>query len=407
MAVAGQESMALLATGCGWFSGAETKITHRMSIWRGMRTTYGLALIVLLVTAVQWPASASGASPVDDGFDPGYIIDDSDFYSASAMSEGEIQSFLESQESGSCATDLCLKSLTLATTASSVAPAKDGATLCAPYAAAAAETASRIIYNIQRACGISARVILVTLQKEQSLVTSLDPTPAALQRAMGYACPDSGTCAATTLGFQNQVYVAASQFQRYRHSTTFGQPGLRSIRYSPKATCGRLSVVVANYATAALYDYTPYTPDAAARDRVPGGRGDTCSSFGNHNFSVLYRRWFGGPSGDPQGGISEFTASSTSVSVQGWAIDPNAPRKSVTVRVCGSGWCLDARANGIDFGSLATFAGSGFDHGFLATVQIPPGSRSVCVVAVNEGPGTDTTLGCTRITPPARDSIGA
>jgi hypothetical protein len=361
-----------------------------------MRTTCGLALIALLVSATQWSASASASastSPVDDGFDPGYIIDDSEFYSASAMSQEQIQSFLEAEEPGPCATDLCLKRLTLATTASTVASAKDGAALCEPYPAAAAETAAAIIYNVQRACGISAKVILVTLQKEQSLVTSLDPTPAALQRAMGYACPDSGTCAPTTLGFQNQVYVAASQFQRYRHSMTFRQPGVRSIRYSPKATCGRKDVVVANYATAALYDYTPYTPDAAARSSLPRA-GDTCSSFGNRNFSVLYGRWFGGPTGDPQGVISEFAASSTSVTVQGWAIDPNAPRSAVTVRVCGSGWCLDVLANSIDFGSLMRFAGAGFGHGFLATVQVPSGSRSICASAINKGSGSDTTLGC-------------
>src|SRR5690606_12807423 len=58
------------------------------------------------------------------------------------------------------------------------------------------------------------------------------------------------------------------------------------------SACGRGPVYVENIATAALYYYTPYQPNAAAL-RAGFGEGDGCSSYGNRNFYNYFTDWFG------------------------------------------------------------------------------------------------------------------
>jgi len=70
------------------------------------------------------------------------------------------------------------------------------------------------IYRVQVACGISAKVILVTLQKEQGLVTSRAPSEYALRAAMGMACPDTAPCDAAFAGLARDTnrYVGWLQY---------------------------------------------------------------------------------------------------------------------------------------------------------------------------------------------------
>jgi putative cell wall-binding protein len=362
----------------------------------------GLVVAVLaLATALVSIQPAASAQALDGSqFNPGYIIDDSNFYNANAMSQAQIQAFLQAEEPGTCGNALCLKNYRVTTTTNnSIVVAKDGTVLCTPYVGAANEPASQIIFKAQQACGISAKVLLVTLQKEQSLVTSMGPSTAALQRAMGYACPDTAPCAPATLGFANQLYVGASQLLRYRHSSTFKQPGAWAVRYSPNAVCGTKTVNVVNYATAALYNYTPYTPDAAALANL-FGTGDNCSSYGNRNFWVYYNQWFGGPTGNPQGAVQAISTGNNTVTVSGWAVDPDAATSPINVQVRGTGWSQTISAGGSNPASQAVFAGGGTNHGFAATVLAASGSQSICVDAVNVGLGTSVTLGCTTVTVP-------
>ena len=58
------------------------------------------------------------------------------------------------------------------------------------------------------------------------------------------------------------------------------------------AGCGGSDVYIENKATALLYIYTPYQPNEAAL-AAGAGEGDSCSSYGNRNFSIIYRGWFG------------------------------------------------------------------------------------------------------------------
>jgi putative cell wall-binding protein len=115
---------------------------------------------------------------------------------------------------------------------------------------------------------------------------------------MGYGCPDNngGVCDANFYGLYNQLYKAAWQFKRYSTPDPWGnyQPGTEYIQYHPDSACGTQKVVVQNNATAALYNYTPYVPNAAALANLRT-TGDGCSSYGNRNFWVFYNDWFGSP----------------------------------------------------------------------------------------------------------------
>ncbi|MGY6498802.1 MAG: cell wall-binding repeat-containing protein, partial [Microcella sp.] len=228
-------------------------------------------------------------------FDPGFIISDDLFYTGSAMTESQIQQFLD-QRIGNCENANCLNVYTQTTRNMPVTERCNG------YAGAANERASRIIFKVQQSCNISAKVILVTLQKEQSLVTSRRPSASTLERAMGYYCPDDpnrpGWCHPDFAGFFNQVMNASAQFQRYRlQPNSFShRVGTQQVRYHPNASCGSRTVTIKNAATAGLYNYTPYTPNQAAMNNL-FGLGDSCSAYGNRNFWRIYSEWFGSPTG--------------------------------------------------------------------------------------------------------------
>lgn len=266
---------------------------------RATRLVASVAAAVVLVAGgvIAGPAQTADAYTGAD-FDRGYIISDQQFYARDAMSQAEIQSFLDAKI-GTCLNSNCLN---VVRTTTFTRPADR--TICTQYNGAANETTAAIIYKVQQACGISAKVLLVTLQKEQSLVTHQSPSTGRLAAAMGYACPDTAPCDAQFYGLYNQIYKAAWQFKRYSTPDPWGniQPGGNLISLSTNA-CGQMWVNVRNNATAALYNYTPYTPNQAALDNL-GREGDWCSSYGNRNFWDYYYSWFGNPTGIVPTGIT-------------------------------------------------------------------------------------------------------
>ena len=232
-------------------------------------------------------------------FDPGYLISDLQFYDRNGMTESEIQSFLASK-SGTCQNSRCLDILRQDTAA------RTANEQCRSFSSGSNERVSRIIYRVQQACGIAAQVLLVTLQKEQSLVTSTAPTQRAVDYALGYDCPDTAPCNTEYAGIGPQLYSAAWQFQRYRLNPSWynNQIGTEYIQYHPNTSCGTKRVVIRNAATAGLYNYTPYTPNSAAMSNLYG-TGDSCSSYGNRNFWRLYTDWFGNPTGQLSSAVSK------------------------------------------------------------------------------------------------------
>lgn len=166
------------------------------------------------------------------------------------------------------------------------------------------ESAAQIIYNAAIQYQINPEVIIVTLQKEQGLVTDDWPWVNEYREAMGFNCPDSGGCSGFA-GFYQQVNAAAGQYRNYLNNpNNFNYVvGNNTILYSP-AACGSSFVNIQNLATAALYDYTPYQPDANVLANTnptgspsgPGAAsGDSCSdpTYGNRNFWWYFNTWFG------------------------------------------------------------------------------------------------------------------
>ncbi len=216
------------------------------------------------------------------------------------MSEADVQAFFASQPCTPKDGVPCLADFRDST--ESVPAAEPGH--CEAYRGAVNESAARIVTKVAHACGINPKVLLVLMQKEQSLITG--PSEYGYARAMGWGCPDTGpnfsaSCDADYFGFQNQVYRSAWQFRQYTlyPLNVPGESYQRAyhlgsvyIQYSPDAACGGTQVDIRNQATANLYLYTPYQPNAAALANV-SGTGDACSAYGNRNFWRLYTEWFG------------------------------------------------------------------------------------------------------------------
>ncbi|MDW4573377.1 hypothetical protein R8Z57_11405 [Microbacterium sp. M3] len=249
--------------------------------------------------------SASTAAPATiakmadlSQFQPGHIISDAKFFDRGTMSEAQIQQFLQSKVPNCQAGYVCLKDWY------DTSRATNADAMCGAYPGGYRERASAIIYKVAQACGINPQVILVMLQKEQGLVNHTWPSDWRYTIAMGQGCPDTAACDTRYYGFFNQVYGAAWQLKRYANPPgtsqffTWYAPGKTwNVRWHPNAACGSAPVHIQNQATANLYYYTPYQPNAAAI-RAGYGEGDACSAYGNRNFFQYFTDWFGSVSGE-------------------------------------------------------------------------------------------------------------
>jgi uncharacterized protein YjdB len=255
-----------------------------------------------------------------EGWNAGKIISDTQFYNNNSMSISDIQNFLNSRVSN-CDTNgtqsaadkgypnlnhaqyatqvrgwsgppyVCLKDYMQVPDSTQIISNFQGST------PSGAISAAQIIKNAADTHGISPKVLLVMLQKEsQNLLYDTWPMLSQYKNSMGYACPDTAPCDPQYAGFYNQMYNAARQFKLYRTNAP-------SYRYKPFQTnlisyqanapsCGASNVYVENYATASLYNYTPYQPNEAALNNLYGS-GDSCSAYGNRNFWRVYSDWFG------------------------------------------------------------------------------------------------------------------
>lgn len=245
-------------------------------------------------------------------FNPGRIIDDTKFFVGGDMTATQIQNFLNSKvpscdsngdqsyggttrrayaaSQGEPTPFICLKNKTGQI---QNRPAESG--LCSQMTFKDNRSAAQMIYNVSKACGISAKVMLVLLQKEQVLVTDDWPWKIQYRSATGYGCPDGGSCDSDYYGFFNQLYNAARQFKLYKlnpGSYNYRAGATSYIQYNPDQSCGGSNVYIQNQATAGLYNYTPYQPNSSALNNLYG-EGNSCGAYGNRNFWRLYNDWFG------------------------------------------------------------------------------------------------------------------
>ncbi len=169
-------------------------------------------------------------------------------------------------------------------------------------------TAAELIWDASVQSGLNPQVILVTLNKEQGLVTSADTYTSdrlqkALDRAMGFDCPDSEGCGNLFPGFyyqlfgnfdsQNNRYLGAAKslmksfsYSSGRGPVVDGTPAKVGDNITLENTMGgyenimpQQSITLENRATAALYRYTPHVFN------------------GNYNFWKFFQSWFKYPNG--------------------------------------------------------------------------------------------------------------
>ncbi len=318
-------------------------------------TSLFAGLLFLSIASACLPASRVGAISGAD-FKAGRIIDDQIFYDGDSLNANQVQSFLNSKlascdTNGTTSTTYYYKSSTsevhtfsfsggVKVTTSratygqryanfwnthtkdslgnnrsgnyvqnqSVAPyvclknykqntplqtAESG--LCGYISAKTNRTSAQIITDVSNACDVSPKVLIVLLHKEQGLVMDSWPWKNQYAHATGFGCPDTHPCDPEFSGFFYQVYNAAYQFKKYRaNPTNYGYIAGRSnyIQYNPNASCGGSNVYIQNQATAGLYNYTPYQPNAATLS-VGLGQTASCGAYGNKNFWWYFTDWFG------------------------------------------------------------------------------------------------------------------
>lgn len=276
--------------------------------------------------ALAAPQRGEAISPAD--WRAGNIISDQVFYNANTMTAQNVQDFLN-LKGGSCVAGErpCLKDYRADTPGTAVE-----AGLCAGIGPISSASSAQIIYQVARACGVNPQVLVVLVQKESGLVSGTRPTAKQYNAATGFGCPDFQACNSQYYGLFNQVYRAARQFKVYAQSPTrYGYQAGRqnSILFNPDRACGASDVFIENQATANLYIYTPYQPNAAAVANL-GGTGDACSAYGNRNFWRLFNDWFGSSrSGSPA--IAAIFISNVNASVRATSADQLPARGSNNV----------------------------------------------------------------------------
>ncbi|PSO43394.1 hypothetical protein BRC19_00830 [Candidatus Saccharibacteria bacterium QS_5_54_17] len=231
-------------------------------------------ILLLWAGVVLFPTpGATQELPAIDGKYTQRLISDRVFTGGFGMRTQEIQQFLD-KKGTECDKDddLCLKNY------------QDPAT---------GESAAEIIRRLSRQHAINPKVILVTLQKENSLVTETSPEPWQYRTAMGYGCPDGADCEAEYYGFANQVKLG-TQLLRAGYDRACGDYlSAWQWRVNPQRSKGNVITIdgrpthIQNCATAALYNYTPHRVDSAWRpynDRY---------FYGNYNFVTYMQKWFG------------------------------------------------------------------------------------------------------------------
>jgi len=226
---------------------------------------------LLAIIAVGLGFAWNGALALE--FNPNNIISDAEMLDATTMTLAEIQAFLDSQGGYLARYRGANFEGKIKSAAEIIYDAATNNYDCGDAEMSANPTEAERKIKCKPA-KVNPRLLLVLLQKEQSLIDDKSPTPRQLDWATGYGCPDGGGCNSRWQGFGKQVNSAALQFFDY-----VTNPQLYSYKAGQTYTItntGRpsQSVTPANNATAALYNYTPHVYN------------------GNFNFYNLWMRYF-------------------------------------------------------------------------------------------------------------------
>lgn len=263
------------------------------------KIAFGVTFIAIaFIVIIALNTIKASAAPVV-GFNPGNIIDDSVFTNVKTMDVNQIQNFLNSK------VPVCDTWGTGGSTPTARADylrskGDDVPLKCLRDYAENGKTAAQIIYDAAQKNRINPQVLIVLLQKEQALVTDDWPGTWQFRSATGYACPDTAPCDEEYYGLTNQLNWAAYMFRSILDANpNWYTPyilGNNYIQYNPNKSCGGTNVTIKNRATQALYNYTPYQPNASSL-AAGYGEGDSCGAYGNRNFYLYFKDWFGSTHG--------------------------------------------------------------------------------------------------------------
>jgi hypothetical protein len=156
-----------------------------------------------------------------------------------------------------------------------------------------------------------------------------------------------------------------------------------------------------------------YRPDVGRIYRTGdnhGFSGTVSASYGRHEVCIYAIDSWGGANprvacstvdvnGTAFGALDAAVASPDTITVRGWAIDPNTSGPiSVHVYSYGKGaQALTANTYRPDIGRIY---GKGDDHGFSGTVSASAGTHPVCVYAIDSWKGTNPLIKCQLVTVP-------
>jgi hypothetical protein len=212
----------------------------------------GLALAIGAGLALS--ALPAGAAPV---YDPLNVVSDETLRAAGSLSQADIQAFLNAQTG-------VLKTYKAAEGGPS------------GLHSAVVKPASQIIYEAAQYWNVNPKLILCTLQKEQSLLTMTAPSSTRLSRAMG--CGVYSGSPDTHPGFGDQVWTGTQKLgQTTGYYTWYPGKPKQVYSYPDKHD---IIIVPANQMTWNLYTYTPYYPQKGIWD--------------------IYVRYFGDPLAPPR-----------------------------------------------------------------------------------------------------------
>lgn len=256
---------------------------------------YALISVVVIASVISTFLLLRQTSAANTAlFDAKNIVTDDIFTNNNSMSLAQIQDFLNAKNS------TCLKNYT---TPSLYDDNNDGRVDDGGAEAYGPETmsAAQVIKSAADIYKINPQVILVFLEKEQGLISRSDCPSWRYNAAIGFGCPDNGSCSTATASFTAQIDYGVYHLRGYFDDSLTYVPygvGNHSVAYNPNSSCGSSVLNIQNRATASLYSYTPYQPNAAALAAAPGQVVD-CGAYGNLNFWRYFTDWFGSTTTKP------------------------------------------------------------------------------------------------------------
>jgi cell wall-associated NlpC family hydrolase len=268
--------------------------------WRRGVVAVSAALLMLVTGCTMAPTETAAPSGGGTEWDAGNIVSDEVFYNAAAFPDVvAVQAALD-RIGASCTAATCLRNAEYRSVAYS-------SPYCSTYPSPGMEKFAAILFKLAKACGFNPQAAMVIIQKESGGLTKPSP-PAALT---GFACPDTGVngsanCNGAMGGVWTQTVGMFDFFAKLRvtpSKVNYIEGQSHQIMWNiAESGCGAAPVLVQNRATASLYTYTPYQPNAAAL-AAGKGTGDRCSAYGNRNFFVYFQEYFGPTGGGkPSGG---------------------------------------------------------------------------------------------------------